>query len=152
MREGHLRSLNKTLKEEVRKLAKTEARDRAGGRSPVVTPGGSDKEEASGKARGAQVDSKGKWDMMNGTGTPPRSSSIQGASSTLSSNGSVPMSPTGTEEPMGAQEVSVNLEYLRNILVKFVEFKAQRPQLIVVLATLLKIPSEDVKRMVQQLS
>jgi hypothetical protein len=59
---------------------------------------------------------------------------------------------SGSEGSGPSQEVIVNLEYLRNILVKFVEFKQQRPQLIVVLATLLKIPPEDVKRMVQQLS
>lgn len=55
-----------------------------------------------------------------------------------------------TSSPAPEQE-QVNLEYLRHIFMKFIENKPQRPQLITVLGTLMKITPKDMKQLMNKL-
>ncbi|KAI8048409.1 hypothetical protein BDF22DRAFT_272082 [Syncephalis plumigaleata] len=61
-----------------------------------------------------------------------------------------PMKVRSPSEPRGSidQQLSetVNLEYLRHIVLKFVEFRAQRQQLIPVLGMLLKLTPQELSK------
>lgn len=46
-----------------------------------------------------------------------------------------------------AEEEEINLEYLRNVIVKFLESKSTRAQLIPVLTMMLKFTPDEVKRL-----
>ncbi|RKP10229.1 hypothetical protein THASP1DRAFT_22035 [Thamnocephalis sphaerospora] len=103
LRESHLRSLNKTLKDEVRRMQ----------RQLVRAPPASS----------------------------PRSPSHPGSAAA-----STPAdSPSLSDHTQPSD--SVNMEYLRHVLFKFIEFKGQRPQLIPVLAMLLKLAPQDLDKL-----
>lgn len=45
------------------------------------------------------------------------------------------------------EEEEINLEYLRNVIIKFLESKSTRAQLIPVLSMMLKFTPEETKRL-----
>lgn len=45
------------------------------------------------------------------------------------------------------EEEEINLEYLRNVIIKFLEYKNTRHQLIPVLTMMLRFTPEEVKRL-----
>ena len=118
MREGHLRTLNKTLKEEVRKL-----HQKLGGTgSPTPqTPGGP-------FTPGGMVPQ-----TPGGAGSVQQTPYQHGHSSSLggrvASPGSTPPSTPHFGrilQQQSAQEDEVNVEYLKNVLLNFMEHRDRR--------------------------
>ncbi|KAJ2959695.1 hypothetical protein NQZ79_g4828 [Umbelopsis isabellina] len=108
-REGHLRLLNKTLQDEIRKLSRPNS-----AASTQISP-------ASRSETHIASDSSSPSDRMSFS--IPRK---------LSSGGTPP---------------EVNTEYLKNIMIKFIEDKRTRSQLIPVLATMLNFTPEETHRL-----
>ncbi|KAF9950282.1 hypothetical protein BGZ72_008041 [Mortierella alpina] len=150
MREGHLRTLNKGLKDEVRKLQKYAPN------SPLPSPatpyppysqGGS---VPPSPGLGGSQQQQG---LHNTPSTPkPKSlaSSANGgrAFSTPVLNLTPPSTPrfNRVAQQDGDGETDVNVEYLKNVLLNFMEHKDRRQQLIPVVAQMLRLSSEETRR------
>ncbi|KAI9591271.1 hypothetical protein BDF19DRAFT_275633 [Syncephalis fuscata] len=86
----------------------------------------------------------------------PTEPSLLGQRGTPSPVPSLPTSPMkvrSPSEPRGSMDQhlgeAVNLEYLRHVVLKFVEFRGQRQQLIPVLGMLLKLSPQELSKMEQ---
>ncbi|KAF8640574.1 hypothetical protein AX17_000236 [Amanita inopinata Kibby_2008] len=123
-REAQLRQNNKTLREELRKVQSSVAvLERQ--RSPGI----------------------GYWSSRGGDNGPaePRTS----ISSTQSNVASRTASPTLTSVTVSTQnEEDVNLEYLRNIILQFLEHKEMRPNLVRVISTILRFTPQETRRLI----
>ncbi|KAF9170485.1 hypothetical protein BGX21_004632 [Mortierella sp. AD011] len=136
MREGHLRTVNKTLKEEVRKLQK-----HLPGSSPLPSP--------SSPAFPQTPGVNGQQSQYHTTpATPkPNTNTISRAYSTpvLNLNLTPPATPRFQRQQPPMDE-DVNVEYLKNVLLNFLEHKERRQQLIPVVAQILRLSSDETKR------
>ncbi|KAJ1311081.1 hypothetical protein OPQ81_009585 [Rhizoctonia solani] len=123
-RETSLKMSNKTLRDELRKVQSSAAlleRQRPGGVGGFWS--GSNYPNQSGSKSG------------NGVTSPisPR-----------------PSSPTVSEAGSAAtkQEEDVNLEYIRNVILQFLEHKEMRPNLVRVLSTILRFTPQETRRLI----
>ncbi|KAK3829633.1 MAG: hypothetical protein J3R72DRAFT_263706 [Linnemannia gamsii] len=130
MREGHLRTVNKTLQEEVRKLQKLCPS------SPLPSP----------TSPHSLYNSQS--NHIPGTPTPatPRP---RGAPQALGRAATMVLPASPRWSPSHAQvagDDDVNVEYLKNVLLNFMEHKDRRQQLIPVVAQMLRLSSDETKR------
>ncbi|KAF8216144.1 hypothetical protein K438DRAFT_1926517 [Mycena galopus ATCC 62051] len=117
-REAQLKTSNKTLREEVRKVQSSAALlERQ--RNPGV----------------------GYWTSKE-SAPPEIRTSISSASD---SRGVSPVPPTS---PAKHEEEEVNLEYLRNVILQFLEHKEMRPNLVKVLSIILHFTPQETRRLV----
>ncbi|KAG0278096.1 hypothetical protein BGZ95_004729 [Linnemannia exigua] len=135
MREGHLRTANKTLKEEVRKLQKLNPS------SPLPSPTSPHSPYSS------------QSNHIPSTPTPatprPRGSGGGGVPHALprAATMALPVSPRWSpSHAQAAGDDDVNVEYLKNVLLNFMEHKERRQQLIPVVAQMLRLSSDETKR------
>ncbi|KAG0252417.1 hypothetical protein BG011_006991 [Mortierella polycephala] len=149
MREGHLRTVNKTLKEEVRKL------QRQLPNSPLPSP-----------STPHSPYSQGNMLPQTPTGTNSQqqqyfsSSPTPGTSKSRTTNGgrafstptlslTPPATPRFNRRPQQEQDEQgrdVNVEYLKNVLLNFMEHKDRRQQLIPVVAQMLCLSVDETRR------
>ncbi|KAF9337283.1 hypothetical protein BG006_005494 [Podila minutissima] len=127
-RECHLRTLNKTLKDEIRKLQK-----QIPGYSPQPSPS-----LHSPYTSGFPATPMPGNVSANCTG--PRAMSLSSL-----------MTPPGTprfSRPLfqNAPDEDVNIEYLKNVMLSFMEHKERRIQLVPVVAQMLRLTPEETKR------
>ncbi|RHZ64552.1 hypothetical protein Glove_322g15 [Diversispora epigaea] len=101
MREGHLRTINKTLKDEVRKLQKSSERNASQNSPPSISPIFS---------RGPNISMTSSFHYAN-------------------------------------MDNDLKIDYLRDIIFKFLEHKVQRKALLPVLTTLLKVSPEEKRKL-----
>ncbi|KAF9979412.1 hypothetical protein BGZ75_009724 [Mortierella antarctica] len=156
MREGHLRTLNKGLKDEVRKLQKYAPN------SPLPSPatpyppysqqqGGSVPPPPSPGLGGSQQPG------LYHTPSTPKPKSLASSSSNNGgrafSTPAMSLTPPSTprfsrvaQQQDGDGENDVNVEYLKNVLLNFMEHKDRRQQLIPVVAQMLRLSSEETRR------
>ncbi|CUA73894.1 Golgin IMH1 [Ashbya gossypii ATCC 10895] [Rhizoctonia solani] len=121
-RETSLRMSNKTLRDELRKVQSSAAlleRQRPGGVG-------------------------GFWSGSN-PGNQSGSKSGNGVTSPISPR---PSSPTTSEAGSVKQEEDVNLEYIRNVILQFLEHKEMRPNLVRVLSTILRFTPQETRRLI----
>ncbi|KAJ3849834.1 hypothetical protein EV368DRAFT_46521 [Lentinula lateritia] len=121
-RESQLRSNNKTLREELRKVQSSAALlERQ--RNPGI----------------------GYW-------TSRSESTAVASSDSVSSSSSTPVGRTSLdnarESPVKKEEEEVNLEYLRNVILQFLEHKEMRPNLVRVLSIILHFTPQETRRLV----
>ncbi|KAF9966503.1 hypothetical protein BGZ70_002116 [Mortierella alpina] len=149
MREGHLRTLNKGLKDEVRKLQKYAPT------SPLPSPATPYPPYSHG---GSVPPSPGLGGShQQGVHNTPSTSKPKSLAS--SGNGgrgfstpvlslTPPSTPrfNRTTQQDGDGENDVNVEYLKNVLLNFMEHKDRRQQLIPVVAQMLRLSSEETRR------
>ncbi|TPX49273.1 hypothetical protein SeMB42_g02658 [Synchytrium endobioticum] len=119
MRESQLRNVNKALKEEVRKLSKQPA---SSGHSPP---------------------SSSRPSLTNLNDLQQRATSPASSAGPSSAMSITPMSSNTVVITTGHP---ANQEYLKNIILKFIEFKDKRSQLVQVLAMLLRFSPDELKR------
>ncbi|KAK5810305.1 GRIP domain-containing protein [Linnemannia elongata] len=140
MREGHLRTMNKTLKEEVRKLQKQVPGSPSSQAGPF-TPGGPFPQTPG--HPGSAV-------------PPPQTSAVGGATPAAGARGgragamspqSTPPSTPNFGRMLQQPEDDVNVEYLKNVLLNFMEHKERRQQLVPVVAQVLKLTPDETKRL-----
>ncbi|KAG0352458.1 hypothetical protein BG005_008126 [Podila minutissima] len=127
-RECHLRTLNKTLKDEIRKLQK-----QIPGYSPQPSPS-----LHSPYTSGFPATPMPGNVAANGTG--PRAMSL--------SSLMTPPSTPRFSRPLfqNAPDEDVNIEYLKNVMLSFMEHKERRIQLVPVVAQMLRLTPEETKR------
>ncbi|KAF9542858.1 hypothetical protein EC957_001513 [Mortierella hygrophila] len=135
MREGHLRTVNKTLKEEVRKL------QRLGPGSPLPSP----------TSPHAPYNSQNNIPSTPTPVTPrPRAAGGGGGPQPLgrAATMALPVTPrwSSPSQTHSAADDDVNVEYLKNVLLSFMEHKERRQQLIPVVAQMLRLSSDETKR------
>jgi len=118
-RESQLRSSNKTLREELRKVQSSAALLEKQ-RNPGV----------------------GYWASKDANGTDSRTS--------ISSNSDRPTRVTSPTDESRAEE-EVNLEYLRNVILQFLEHKEMRPDLVRILTTILRFTPQETRRLSRNL-
>ncbi|KAG9306903.1 hypothetical protein G9A89_002572 [Geosiphon pyriformis] len=125
MRESHLRTVNKTLKDEIRKLQKlnSAASDRPP-TSPLHPP---------------TSPSYSVRSTPPGTPTTSSSTGFNLPNNTISSS---------VSHSTSLREDDVQLKYIRSVVLKFLESKKERPQLIQVLSTVLKLRPEDKQKLI----
>ncbi|KAJ7492547.1 hypothetical protein FB451DRAFT_1078701 [Mycena latifolia] len=117
-REAQLRSSNKTLREELRKVQSSAALlERQ--RNPGV----------------------GYWTSRSDSAAPDTRTSM--SSTTSDSRVSSPAPPASPKN-----EEEVNLEYLRNVILQFLEHKEMRPNLVKVLSIILRFTPQETRRLV----
>ncbi|CAE6423643.1 unnamed protein product [Rhizoctonia solani] len=122
-RETSLKMSNKTLRDELRKVQSSAAlleRQRPGGVGGFW----------SGANTGSQSGKNG-----NGVTSP---TSPRPSSPTVSEAGATP----------AKQEEEVNLEYIRNVILQFLEHKEMRPNLVRVLSTILRFTPQETRRLI----
>ncbi|KAG8715490.1 hypothetical protein FRC11_003796 [Ceratobasidium sp. 423] len=122
-RETSLRMSNKTLRDELRKVQSSAAlleRQRPGGVG-------------------------GFWSGSN-SGNQSGSKSGNGVTSPISPRPSSPASEAGSVSVK--QEEDVNLEYIRNVILQFLEHKEMRPNLVRVLSTILRFTPQETRRLI----
>ncbi|KAG9098844.1 hypothetical protein FRC06_005903 [Ceratobasidium sp. 370] len=125
-REVYLKTSNKTLRDELRKVQSSAAlleRQRPGG---VGFWSGANPSSASASA------------SKNGNGVTSPLQSPRPGSPTVSEVGSI----------SAKQEEEVNLEYIRNVILQFLEHKEMRPNLVRVLSTILRFTPQETRRLV----
>ncbi|KAG8736630.1 hypothetical protein FRC12_017522 [Ceratobasidium sp. 428] len=123
-RETYLKTSNKTLRDELRKVQSSAAlleRQRPGG--------------------------VGFWSGANPS-TPNANASRSGNGVTSPLQSPRPGSPTVSEVGSTKQEEEVNLEYIRNVILQFLEHKEMRPNLVRVLSTILRFTPQETRRLV----
>ncbi|KAF9127098.1 hypothetical protein BGW39_006106 [Mortierella sp. 14UC] len=130
IREGHLRIVNKTLKEEVRKLQK-------------LSPSSSLPSPTS-----PHYNSQSNIPSTPTPATPrPRGSGggpqLLGRAATMAPPVSPRWSPSHAQS---SGDDDVNVEYLKNVLLSFMEHKERRQQLIPVVAQMLRLSSDETRR------
>ncbi|KAG0065576.1 hypothetical protein BGZ89_008201 [Linnemannia elongata] len=135
MREGHLRTVNKTLKEEVRKLQKL------GLGSPLPSP----------TSPHTPYNSQSNIPSTPTPVTPrPRAAGGGGGPQPLgrAQTMALPVTPrwSSPNQPHSTPDDDVNVEYLKNVLLNFMEHKERRQQLIPVVAQMLRLSSDETKR------
>ncbi|GHJ89725.1 hypothetical protein NliqN6_6127 [Naganishia liquefaciens] len=138
---AQLRSTNRTLREEMRRI-QSSAQLLERQRNPGV----------------------GYWSSSNAGSTPANGTpggvtspgvassptgSVRGSVDVSRSGPSTPVGKTGT--PAGSQSVQgeeeVNLEYLRNVILQFLEHKEMRPNLVRVLTVILRFTPQETRRL-----
>ncbi|KAF9569555.1 hypothetical protein EC968_002562 [Mortierella alpina] len=149
MREGHLRTLNKGLKDEVRKLQKYAPN------SPLPSPATPYPPYSQGGSVPPSPGLGGSQQQgLYNTPSTPKSKSLASSAhggrafSTPVLNLTPPSTPRfnrGAQHD-GDGENDVNVEYLKNVLLNFMEHKDRRQQLIPVVAQMLRLSSEETKR------
>ncbi|KAF9362661.1 hypothetical protein BGX34_005726 [Mortierella sp. NVP85] len=144
MREGHLRTMNKTLKEEVRKLQKQAPT------SPLPSPSRPHSPYSQGNMPQSPGGPSGSSSTNNSNNTPSTHQSMTSAQggrafSTPVLNLTPPTTPRFQRQQPSPDE-DVNVEYLKNVLLNFMEHKDRRHQLIPVMAQMLKLTSDEAKR------
>ncbi|KAJ3895013.1 hypothetical protein GG344DRAFT_39792 [Lentinula edodes] len=122
-RESQLRSNNKTLREELRKVQSSAALlERQ--RNPGI----------------------GYWTSRS------ESTAVESSDSVNSSSSSPPAGRTSSdnarESPVKKEDEEVNLEYLRNVILQFLEHKEMRPNLVRVLSIILHFTPQETRRLV----
>ncbi|KAI1302694.1 hypothetical protein EDD11_005570 [Mortierella claussenii] len=145
MRENHLRTLNKNLKEEIRKLQKYIP----GSSFPSPTTPPSQYSQGNPPVRPEEPRQlhNGGIQAILATPRPKASSSsaVGRAFSTPMMNSTPPATPRYQRSSDGKDE-DVNVEYLKNVMLNFMEHKERRQQLIPVVAQILRLSSEETKR------
>ncbi|KAF9907087.1 hypothetical protein EC991_011305 [Linnemannia zychae] len=141
MRESHLRTMNKTLKEEVRKLQKQVPGSPSSQAAPF-TPGGAFPQTPSGHSNSAVHSHTPTVGVTPGTGARG-AGGRGGAMSPQSTPPSTPNFGRMLQQP----EDDVNVEYLKNVLLSFMEHKERRQQLVPVVAQVLKLTPDETKRL-----
>ncbi|EJT97913.1 hypothetical protein DACRYDRAFT_24839 [Dacryopinax primogenitus] len=140
-REQQVRSSNKTLRDELRKVQSSAAlleRGRNPGvgyfsaRTGITSPPNGD---ASGST--SDILSRSSTDNGNGNGYPTASAPAPG-------------SPARSEASLSKNEEEVNLEYLRNVILQFLEHKEMRPNLVRVLSVILRFTPQETRRLVSK--
>ncbi|KAG0100283.1 hypothetical protein BGZ93_002855 [Podila epicladia] len=131
MREGHLRTVNKTLKEEVRKLQK-----QVPGSPSASTPGP--------YTSGVIPQTPGNNSHYANT---PSTTQNGRAMSPQSTPPSTPNFGRILQQQQQYQDEDVNVEYLKNVLLSFMEHKERRQQLVPVVAQVLKLTPDETKRL-----
>ncbi|KAF8633659.1 hypothetical protein AX15_001308 [Amanita polypyramis BW_CC] len=121
-RETQLRLSNKTLREELRKVQSSIA-----------------------LLERQRVPGIGYWASSLDESTPaePRKS----VSSIQSESPSRPGSPTPVIQTSSAKNEEINLEYLRNVILQFLEHKEMRPNLVRVISILLRFTPQETRRL-----
>ncbi|KAJ3216345.1 hypothetical protein HDU67_009609 [Dinochytrium kinnereticum] len=144
-RENHLLKINKALKEEVRKLSRAmgigtplSTTPPLSARPSIIDPNDIAAAQKQSTSRRASSSSLG-------------SSASQAVSPILNPSSIPPTYPTGSSSSTrGSQhslEEAANLEYLKNLVLKFVESKKEkRMQMIPALSMLLKLSPEETRR------
>ncbi|KAJ3985680.1 hypothetical protein F5890DRAFT_1118841 [Lentinula detonsa] len=125
-RESQLRTNNKTLREELRKVQSSAALlDRQ--RNPGI----------------------GYWNSRNESAAAS-SESINSSSTSLPANGRTSSDNAHRihNTPAKKEEEEVNLEYLRNVILQFLEHKEMRPNLVRVLSIILHFTPQETRRLV----
>ncbi|KAG0200380.1 hypothetical protein BGX33_011046 [Mortierella sp. NVP41] len=131
MREGHLRTVNKTLKEEVRKLQKLSPS------SPLPSP----------TTPHSPYSSQGNNIPSTPIPATPRTRAAGGQPLGRAATMALPVTPRWSpSQNKAAAEDDVNVEYLKNVLLNFMEHKDRRQQLIPVVAQMLRLSSDETKR------
>ncbi|PVF93414.1 hypothetical protein CPB86DRAFT_777109 [Serendipita vermifera] len=151
-KESQLKASNKTLREELRKVQSSAAlleRQRNPGvgywsannpRTPVGTSFG---DGLSGSTPDlSRTLSNGRPGTPTGSATPV--------------SATVPVHPTGTGSARSSMEVStsvqgedeINYEYLRNVILQFLEHKEMRPNLVRVMAAILRFTPQETRRLI----
>ncbi|KZW00629.1 hypothetical protein EXIGLDRAFT_604026 [Exidia glandulosa HHB12029] len=129
-KESQIRATNKTLRDELRKVQQSAALlERQ--RHPGV----------------------GYW---SGKGQPSNGSPGNGGDSPVAlraSESSEVLSPPGSPRPSSPavsqrSEEDVNIEYLRNVILQFLEHKEMRPNLVRVLSTILRFTPQETRRLI----
>ncbi|KAL1683836.1 hypothetical protein EV122DRAFT_200636 [Schizophyllum commune] len=82
-----------------------------------------------------------------GVGYWQRSSENGSRTSMSSENGSRPASPAPTAKQSSSSDEEVNLEYLRNVILQFLEHKEMRPHLVKVLSIILHFTPQETRRL-----
>ncbi|KAF9190421.1 hypothetical protein BGZ50_000229 [Haplosporangium sp. Z 11] len=149
MREGHLRAVNKTLKEEVRKL------QRQLPNSPLPSPSTPHSPYSQGNMlpqtpTGTNSQQQQHYNSNFTPGTSKSRATNGGrAFSTPTLNLTPPATPRFNRRPQQEQDErghDVNVEYLKNVLLNFMEHKDRRQQLIPVVAQMLCLSADETKR------
>ncbi|KAF9111866.1 hypothetical protein BGX27_004339 [Mortierella sp. AM989] len=145
IREGHLRNVNKTLKEEIRKLS----RHLPGG-SPLPSPSTPHSPYSQGfpQSPGGPGGNALQSQYHATPATPkPKTNSFGRAQSTpvLNLNLTPPATPRFQRQQPPVDE-DVNVEYLKNVMLNFLEHKDRRQQLIPVVAQILRLSTDETKR------
>jgi len=118
-RETQLRTTNKTLREELRKVQSSAALLEKQ-RNPGV----------------------GYWASRDANGSGSRTS--------ISSDSDRPTGATSPTNESKAEE-DINLEYLRNVILQFLEHKEMRPNLVRILTTILRFTPQETRRLSRSL-
>lgn len=118
------------MKEEVRKLSRVQNQQQPPSSSPS---------QKSPQPNHTQLDARPKSPISS---EPPRL--IHSPSENMRSSRASMSSVSGNSVK---EEEEINLEYLRNVIIKFLESKSTRAQLIPVLSMMLKFTPEEVKRL-----
>ena len=137
MRESQLRNVNKALKEEVRKLSKQPASSGSSPPSstrPSVTAGNDSQQRApspissSGPSSAVSLTHLTTSSMSGLGGTSSITTSVPPGRRSLVSNSPVSQSATysSSAAPLPPTADSASQEYLKNIILKFIEFKDKR--------------------------
>ncbi|KAF9427561.1 hypothetical protein BGZ94_004649 [Podila epigama] len=136
-RELHLRTLNKTLKDEIRKLQ----RQIPGYNSPQPSPS-LHSPYTSGQPPATPVPSNGN--------SSPSNNNLNGSGLRAMSMSSLTPAPNTPRfsRPLFQQapDEDVNIEYLKNVMLNFMEHKERRIQLVPVVAQMLRLTPEEAKR------
>ncbi|KAI9207075.1 uncharacterized protein BJ171DRAFT_495580 [Polychytrium aggregatum] len=119
MREGQLKNLNKALKEEVRKLSRNLSHSNS---QTNLNQG------ANGSSASSPIERRGSTTSNHSMGSGRNPSQPGSAASSLES----------LPDP--------NTEYIKNIIIKFLEFKDKRAQLLQVLGMILKFTPDELKK------
>ncbi|KZT52441.1 hypothetical protein CALCODRAFT_502304 [Calocera cornea HHB12733] len=141
-REQQVRSSNKTLRDELRKVQSSAALLERG-RNPGVgywssRPGLTSPTGTNGTGPNGSIDS-----------AAASTSDVRSRSST-EGNGYPPGSPVQSESSLAKEnknEEEVNLEYLRNVILQFLEHKEMRPNLVRVLSVILRFTPQETRRL-----
>ncbi|TPX37679.1 hypothetical protein SmJEL517_g00714 [Synchytrium microbalum] len=159
MRESQLRNVNKALKEEVRKLSKNPTNNSSPPPSHRSSLTGVNNERAPSPISSTSTSAAQLPNTISSLSGPsfisnapqlPSSLSINPRRSIVNSSpGSSPTASNAPHLPMSGD--NPNQEYLKNIILKFVEFKDKRSQLVQVLALLLRFSPDELKRIQRNL-
>ncbi|KAG0053143.1 hypothetical protein BGZ83_001615 [Gryganskiella cystojenkinii] len=149
MRENHLRTVNKTLKEEVRKLQRYLPGASPMPNSPYTqsNPPQTPMQPPAGSSSNGLLGIKGQQLFLNSPGTPRPNVGAGSSNPPIVSPPATPRFKSSSRQPSFGEEGSeVNVEYLKNVLLNFMEHKDRRQQLVPVVAEMLKLSSEETKR------
>ncbi|ODN81811.1 hypothetical protein L202_02175 [Cryptococcus amylolentus CBS 6039] len=138
----HLKSTNKTLRDEMRKIqSSVQLMERQ--RNPGVGYWSAGAGGSTGTAAGSSVSVAG-----SGVLSPPLpSESPAPGRKSLESVRTTTATDLGSESGRNQEEEEVNLEYLRNVILQFLEHKEMRPNLVRVMSVILRFTPQELRRL-----
>ncbi|WVQ83011.1 hypothetical protein IAT38_005149 [Cryptococcus sp. DSM 104549] len=150
---AHLKSTNKTLRDEMRKVqSSVQLMERQ--RNPGVgywssgaggaTPGPS-RSGVQSPVQGGGMESPGPGERRKSLESVRTAGTVGTATGVGAGTGTGVSSPAPSEKAQDEEEV--NLEYLRNVILQFLEHKEMRPNLVRVLSVILRFTPQELRRL-----